>query len=158
MCELHKVGTWEIIIVILNIGWVCSDHDAMMKPLRNWSNTHIAPQSARSSLAASFRCAFSLTVLAVVWWCATTLALAPLPADDGECALYLSGPGRTSAYDYTLNLLRGNFFSNVTIGGSARALAARALSLCHRSAPVTAHYVSRRRDRGGCVSRDGSQT
>lgn len=43
--------------------------------------------------------------------CACALALTPLSAagDDNDCALYLSGPGRSSAFDYNLNLLRGNF-------------------------------------------------
>ncbi|CAH3921033.1 unnamed protein product [Pieris brassicae] len=42
---------------------------------------------------------------------ATSLTpIAPLatPGDD-DCALYLTGPGRSSAYDYSLNLLKGNF-------------------------------------------------
>ncbi|CAH2040402.1 unnamed protein product, partial [Iphiclides podalirius] len=49
-------------------------------------------------------------------WGACAAALAPLaiPADD-DCALYLNGPGRSSAYDYSLNLLKGNFASYVTI-------------------------------------------
>ncbi|XP_073952495.1 peroxidase homolog [Choristoneura fumiferana] len=43
--------------------------------------------------------------------CASASALTPLSAaaDDNDCALYLNGPGRTSAFDYSLNLLRGNF-------------------------------------------------
>ncbi|KAI5646912.1 peroxidase domain-containing protein [Phthorimaea operculella] len=42
--------------------------------------------------------------------CGCAASLASLSAgDDGECALYLNGPGRTSAYDYSLNLLKGNF-------------------------------------------------
>ncbi|KAG7309987.1 hypothetical protein JYU34_004510 [Plutella xylostella] len=51
----------------------------------------------------------ALVVLAL--GCASTAALTPLSAagDDNDCALYLAGPGRTSAYDYSLNLLRGNF-------------------------------------------------
>ncbi|XP_026330250.1 peroxidasin homolog isoform X2 [Hyposmocoma kahamanoa] len=36
----------------------------------------------------------------------TALAAA---AGDDDCALYLTGPGRSSAYDYSLNLLKGNF-------------------------------------------------
>ncbi|GFG31333.1 hypothetical protein Cfor_12892, partial [Coptotermes formosanus] len=34
----------------------------------------------------------------------------PLVANsDSECALLLDGPGRTSAFDYNLNALRGTF-------------------------------------------------
>nr|CAD7194070.1 unnamed protein product [Timema douglasi] len=54
-----------------------------------------------------------------VGWCAAallclvslsdaSLQFAPLAAPpDGECALLLDGPGRTSAFDYNLNALRG---------------------------------------------------
>nr|CAD7440712.1 unnamed protein product [Timema bartmani] len=39
-----------------------------------------------------------------------SLQFAPLAAPtDGECALLLDGPGRTSAFDYNLNALRGTF-------------------------------------------------
>jgi len=38
--------------------------------------------------------------------------LHPYPMEDGggtsECALLLEGPGRTSAYDYQMNTIRGN--------------------------------------------------
>ncbi|XP_045515165.1 peroxidase [Pieris brassicae] len=42
---------------------------------------------------------------------ATSLTpIAPLATQgDDDCALYLTGPGRSSAYDYSLNLLKGNF-------------------------------------------------
>ncbi|KAL0832005.1 hypothetical protein ABMA28_001504 [Loxostege sticticalis] len=52
-----------------------------------------------------------MQALAIALWCASASALTPLSAagDDNECALYLTGPGRTSAYDYSLNLLKGNF-------------------------------------------------
>ncbi|VVC88492.1 unnamed protein product [Leptidea sinapis] len=48
--------------------------------------------------------------LLVALFSAFVTSLAPItaPADD-NCALYLTGPGRSSAYDYSLNLLKGNF-------------------------------------------------
>ncbi|CAG4982446.1 unnamed protein product [Parnassius apollo] len=43
-------------------------------------------------------------------WSACVAGLAPLTISaDDDCALYLTGPGRSSAYDYSLNLLKGNF-------------------------------------------------
>ncbi|RVE43889.1 hypothetical protein evm_011451 [Chilo suppressalis] len=51
-----------------------------------------------------------IRALSIALCCACAAALTPLSAaaDDNDCALYLSGPGRTSAYDYSLNLLKGN--------------------------------------------------
>nr|CAD7572837.1 unnamed protein product [Timema californicum] len=41
-----------------------------------------------------------------------SLQFAPLAAPpDGECALLLDGPGRTSAFDYNLNALRGTLMT-----------------------------------------------
>ncbi|XP_077296660.1 peroxidase homolog [Arctopsyche grandis] len=48
-----------------------------------------------------------------VFWCMLLVNAQYIPissiGDDNDCALYLSGPGRTSAFDYNLNLLRGSF-------------------------------------------------
>ncbi|CAB3250571.1 unnamed protein product [Arctia plantaginis] len=46
--------------------------------------------------------------IALALLCAWTQAISPV-GDTNECALYLTGPGRTSAYDYSINLLKGNF-------------------------------------------------
>ncbi|CAD0200334.1 unnamed protein product [Chrysodeixis includens] len=53
-------------------------------------------------------------ILLAALCCACAVALSPLAplngvGDSGDCALYLNGPGRTSAYDYSINLLKGNF-------------------------------------------------
>ncbi|KAJ9598255.1 hypothetical protein L9F63_011076, partial [Diploptera punctata] len=37
----------------------------------------------------------------------TSQQFSPVPNSDGDCALLLEGPGRTSAFDYNLNALRG---------------------------------------------------
>lgn len=51
-----------------------------------------------------------LVALCIVY--ATTLSPLTAPADD-DCALYLTGPGRSSAYDYSLNLLKGNLYVHI---------------------------------------------
>ncbi|XP_076288215.1 peroxidase homolog isoform X2 [Lasioglossum baleicum] len=52
-----------------------------------------------------------LLLLLVTWKCNGLQQYQPIEAyaNGDDCALVLNGPGRTSAYDYTYNLLRGSF-------------------------------------------------
>ncbi|CAH0673918.1 unnamed protein product [Spodoptera exigua] len=53
-------------------------------------------------------------ILIAALCCAYAAALSPIAppnvlGDSSECALYLNGPARSTAYDYSINLLKGNF-------------------------------------------------
>ncbi|CAK1579275.1 unnamed protein product [Parnassius mnemosyne] len=51
----------------------------------------------------------TMALVTALLWSACAAGLAPPIFVDDDCALYLTGPGRSSAYDYSLNLLKGNF-------------------------------------------------
>lgn len=55
-----------------------------------------------------FRRALILALFFVVTCARAQILPVSSAGDDNDCALYLTGPGRSSAFDYNLNLLRGS--------------------------------------------------